>query len=99
MTYTIERTDIFNDWLDALKDDRARAKIITRLTRAQNGNLGDHKSVGGGISEMRINEGKGYRLYYPIRDSVLIIMLVGGDKSSQQADIRKARQMREEMKP
>ncbi len=99
MTYTIERTDIFNDWLDALKDDRARAKIITRLTRAQNGNLGDHKSVGGGISEMRINEGKGYRLYYTIRDSVLIIMLVGGDKSSQQADIRKARQMREEMKP
>ena len=99
MTYTIERTDIFNDWLDALKDDRARAKIITRLTRAQNGNLGDHKSVGGGISEMRINEGKGYRLYYTIRDSVLIIMLVGGDKSSQQADIRKARHMREEMKP
>jgi putative addiction module killer protein len=99
MTYTIERTDIFNDWLDALKDDRARAKIITRLTRAQNGNLGDHKSVGGGISEMRINEGKGYRLYYTIRDSVLIVMLVGGDKSSQQADIRKARQMREEMKP
>lgn len=48
---------------------------------------------------MRINEGKGYRLYYTIRDSVLIIMLVGGDKSSQQADIRKARQMREEMKP
>ena len=82
MTYTIERTDIFNDWLDALKDDRARAKIITRLTRAQNGNLGDHKSVGGGISEMRINEGKGYRLYYTIRDSVLIVMLVGGDKSS-----------------
>ena len=99
MTYTIERTDIFNDWLDALKDDRVRAKIITRLTRAQNGNLGDHKSVGGGISEMRINEGKGYRLYYTIRDSVLIVMLVGGDKSSQQADIRKARQMREEMKP
>ncbi len=99
MTYTIERTDIFNDWLDALKDDRARAKIITRLTRAQNGNLGDHKSVGGGISEMLINEGKGYRLYYTIRDSVLIVMLVGGDKSSQQADIRKARQMREEMKP
>ena len=99
MTYIIERTDIFNDWLDALKDDRVRAKIITRLTRAQNGNLGDHKSVGGGISEMRINEGKGYRLYYTIRDSVLIVMLVGGDKSSQQADIRKARQMREEMKP
>ena len=88
--YILETTDEFDEWLGNLKDIRAKAKIITRLERAGKGNFGDHKSVGGGVSEMRIDEGKGYRAYYTLRGNTLIFMLCGGDKSNQQADIARA---------
>lgn len=88
--YTLKTTDEFDEWLRNLKDIRAKAKITTRLERAEQGNFGDHKSVGGGVSEMRIDEGKGYRAYYTLRGNTLIFMLCGGDKSTQQADITRA---------
>lgn len=97
MKYIIQTTDIFDKWLRNLKDFRAKAKVITRLERAADGNLGDHKAISNGISEIRITEGKGYRLYYTIRGNVVIFMLTGGDKSSQQADIRKAFEIKQEL--
>ncbi|ASP18378.1 putative addiction module killer protein [Neisseria sp. oral taxon 020 str. F0370] len=97
MRYTIETTEHFDQWLSGLKDKRAKTKIAARLLRISAGNLGDHKSVGGGLSEIRITEGKGYRLYYTIRGNTVIFMLAGGDKGTQQADITLARKLKEEL--
>ncbi|MDJ0579887.1 type II toxin-antitoxin system RelE/ParE family toxin [Crocosphaera sp.] len=82
----------FEEWLNKLKDGKTRAKIKTRLTRVTLGNLGDYKSVGDGVCELRINYGKGYRIYFAQKGSILIILLCGGDKDSQQKDIRQAKQ-------
>lgn len=97
MKYIIQTTDIFDNWLATLKDFRAKAKVITRLERAAEGNLGDHKAIGSGVSEMRITEGKGYRLYYTIQGNIVVFMLIGGDKSTQQADIVKAISIKKEL--
>ena len=90
-------TEIFEAWVRRLRDQRARASIITRMERIEDGNFGDYRSVGGGISELRINVGVGYRVYYTIRGNTVVILLCGGDKSSQQRDIRRARQMANEV--
>lgn len=97
MKYIIQTTDVFDRWLKGLKDFRAKAKVLTRLERAADGNLGDHKAIGNGVSEMRITEGKGYRLYYTIQGNIVVFMLIGGDKSTQQADIVKAIAIKEEL--
>ncbi len=86
----IRKTDVFAKWLDGLKDIQARARILARIDRLADGNPGDSKSVGGGISELRINYGAGYRVYYVMRGRELIILLAGGDKSSQSRDIKTA---------
>ncbi len=78
----------FEDWLNSLKDVKTRAKINARLTRVTLGNLGDYKSVGEGVCELRINYGKGYRIYFGQKGSTLIILLCGSDKSSQQKNIK-----------
>ena len=95
--YNVKTTEIFDDWLANLNDIRAKASIITRLERAENGNLGDRKAVGNGISEMRIDVGKGYRLYYTIRANMIIFMLIGGDKSTQKADIKQAQTIKDSL--
>ena len=82
----------FEEWLNKLKDAKTRAKIKTRLTRVTLGNLGDYKAVGEGVRELRINYGKGYRIYFAQQGSILIILLCGGDKDSQQKDIKQAKQ-------
>ena len=97
MNYLIQKTEEFDNWLLKLRDRRAKAKIIIRLQRVQEGNFGDHKSVGGGVSELRITEGAGYRLYYTIQGDVIVIMLAGGDKSTQQKDIKKAKQLKDNL--
>lgn len=80
------------DWLDSLKDKLGLAKIFTRIRRAEKGNFGDYKGVGEGVSELRITHGPGYRVYYGIDESGdLIILLVAGDKSSQEKDIESAK--------
>lgn len=95
--YTIQQTHKFTQWLAKLKDMRARIAIARRLERAQGGNLGDVKSVDERIFEMRVDMGAGYRLYYTMRGNELIILLVGGDKSTQQRDIEKAIKMAKEI--
>ncbi len=89
----IRMTEAFATWLEGLRDRRAKAKIQIRIDRLSLGNPGDVKPVGEGVSEMRIREGKGYRVYYVSRGEVLIILLCGGDKSSQQGDIQRAKAM------
>ena len=97
MQHALEATEIFIKWQAKLKDRQAARAIAGRLVRATEGNLGDIEPVGGGVSEMRIFAGKGYRVYFVIRGSRLILLLNGGDKSSQQRDIRRARQILKEL--
>lgn len=83
----------FKDWLSGLNDKRAQAKILVCIERAESGNFGDHKSIGDGIFEMRIFYGPGYRLYYALENNKIILLLVGGDKSTQRRDIEKAKRI------
>lgn len=87
----VRQTTRFSTWLAGLRDERARARILKRLAR--NGNLGDVAPVGNGVSEMRIHYGPGYRLYFVQVGSQLVVLLCGGDKSSQDGDIAEARAM------
>ena len=93
MKYEIVTTDVFNKWANKIKDRRAAQNIALRLARARSGNLGDVEPVGDGVSEMRIFVGKGYRLYFTIRGGEIILLLCGGDKSSQQRDIKRAKEI------
>ncbi len=86
----IIQSERFSNWLYKLRDKNARDRILVRLLRAEDGNLGDVKSIGSGVYEMRIHYGNGYRLYFTQRGRELIIMLAGGDKSTQQKDIAMA---------
>ncbi len=89
----IRRTPEFREWIDNLRDIAGRARIQARIERLAAGNPGDHRNLEGGISEMRIDVGPGYRVYYTKRGDILIVLLVGGDKSTQQKDIHKAREL------
>ena len=91
--FTIRQTQEFQDWLDALKDLRAQVRIAARLRLAEAGSLGDWKPVGNEVSEMRVAFGPGYRLYFTRRQSILIVMLAGGDKSTQARDIKRAQRI------
>lgn len=95
--FQLEETLVFSDWLGSLRDRRGMAKIIDRLKRASNGNFGDHKSVQGGVFEMRVDYGPGYRVYYFLRGKQLVILLCGGDKKTQKADIAEAKRLKKEI--
>ncbi len=86
----IRKTDLFASWLDNLRDIQAKTRVLVRIERLTSGNTGDVKPVGEGVSEMRINYGPGYRVYFIQRGSELIILLAGGEKSSQSRDIKAA---------
>ncbi len=86
----IRKTDVFVQWLDALRDIQARARVQARIERLVTGNPGDVAPVGEGVSELRINYGPGYRVYFKQRGRKLIILLAGGDKSTQAKDIKAA---------
>jgi len=90
---TFQRSDEFDAWLAALKDRLGRARIVLRIRSAEHGNLGDCEPVGEGVSEMRIHFGPGYRVYFTRRGEVLYLLLVGGNKSSQKRDIKRAIEM------
>jgi putative addiction module killer protein len=94
--YQIQRTESFDKWLVNLRDVRAKARILTRLDSVRLGNLGDIRSVGGTVSEMRIDVGAGYRVYFTRRHRIVVVLLCGGDKSSQVKDIARAKQMAQE---
>jgi len=86
----IRKTDTYAKWLDGLRDIHARARVQARVERLAAGNPGDVKPVGEGVSELRIDHGPGYRVYYTMRGRTLIILLAGGDKRTQAADIKTA---------
>jgi putative addiction module killer protein len=90
---SIQTTDIFDTWFTRLKDKRAATRIQARIDRAEDGNFGDCSPVGDGVSEMRIHYGPGYRVYFIQRDIELVILLAGGDKSTQSKDIKTALQL------
>jgi putative addiction module killer protein len=92
----VRRTAAFSEWLKALRDNVGKARIVTRIERMQAGNFGDAKFFDG-IGEMRVNVGPGYRVYFAKRGDVLVILLCGGDKSSQARDIRTAIEMAKEI--
>ena len=95
--YEVRQTAAFSNWLTKLKDNIAKASILRRIVRLENGNLGDSKSVGEGVFELRIDVGHGYRVYFTNKDNKIIILLVGGDKSSQDRDIKAAKDMAKEV--
>jgi putative addiction module killer protein len=94
----ILETEQFRDWLDQLRDRKARLRIDDRLRRLANGNAGDTKAVGDGVQQLRLHFGPGYRVYYIWQDGMLIILLFGGDKSSQARDIANAKELAKEAK-
>ncbi|MDO8713088.1 MAG: type II toxin-antitoxin system RelE/ParE family toxin [Polynucleobacter sp.] len=96
MIYIIQQTKSFEAWHESIKDLRAKVAIARRIERAENGNLGDVKPVGAGVSEMRIDMGAGYRVYFTMREKIMVILLAGGTKSSQQTDIKKAIELAKE---
>lgn len=98
MMYTVLRSDSFDKWLAGLKDAKGKARIVARIKSAELGNLGDVKPVGEGISEMRIHYGPGYRVYFTQRGKVVILLLVGGGKSSQKRDIERAKALSDTLK-
>lgn len=93
----VRQTTRFATWLAGLRDERARARILKRLDRAKAGNLGDVAPIAGGVSEMRIFYGPGYRVYFVQRGETVIVLLCGGDKSTQQADIEEAKELAKEI--
>ena len=95
--FTVRLTAEFEAWLDGLQDKKAQVRVAARLRLDEAGNLGDWKSIAGAISEMRVNFGPGYRLYFTRRGRILIVMLNAGDKSNQAKDIKRARQILQEL--
>jgi len=93
----VEKTDDFNDWLIGLRDIKAKAIIISRIDRISLGHFGVCEPVRQGVSEIKINHGPGYRLYFVKKDSCVVILLCGGDKSTQKRDIKKAISMAEQL--
>lgn len=91
MKIVIEKTDVFQKWLDGLNDQKGRARVLKRIVAAESGNFGDCGSAGGGISEMRIHFGPGYRVYYAQRGEVVYLLIAGGDKATQKRDITRAK--------
>ena len=93
----MRKTDIFVKWLASLKDRRAKARVLARIDRLEMGYFGDVRPVGEGVSELRIFYGPGYRVYFIQRQSVLVILLSGGDKQTQQMDIAKAKKIAKQL--
>ena len=91
--FTILRSATFDRWLGRLRDRQAVNRIVARLLAAEDGHLGDVRSVGGGVTEMRIQHGPGYRIYFITRSAELIVLLCGGDKDGQRRDIERAKKM------
>jgi putative addiction module killer protein len=91
--YRVERTAEFADWLDDLRDRMAQKRIAMRVTRIESGLLGDWKTIGDGVSEMRIDYGPGYRIYFTVRERVIVILLCGSEKSNQDRVIKQAKEL------
>ena len=95
--FELRQMPVFKKWFLGLKDRQAKEAVAKRLVRVEAGLLGDTKPVGEGVSEFRIQHGPGYRLYYARRGKTIILLLCGGDKGSQERDIRRARKLEKEI--
>ena len=95
--FTVLQTEEFVAWLDDLKDKRAQVRIAARLRQAESGNLGDWQPIEGEVSELRLNYGPGYRLYFARRGRIIVVILNAGDKSTQKRDIRRALKLATEL--
>ena len=93
LSVRVDKTQAYADWIDSLKDRSGRARILVRVERLIGGNPGQHRNLAGGISELKIDVGPGYRVYYTQRGNRLLLLLAGGDKSSQADDIELAIQL------
>jgi putative addiction module killer protein len=96
--YKIKQTKLFSTWLTKLKDIKGKVSILRRVDRLKNGNFGDYKYISENIYELRISSGPGYRVYYIKDADKIVILLIGGDKSSQNIDIKKAKILAKEYK-
>ena len=96
--YLVHQTDIFDTWLSKLKNRKAIAKILVRIESLRQGNTGDSKSLGSGLHKLRIHFGPGFRLYYTRKSGLVVLLLCGGDKSSQSKGIAHARRMMAELR-
>ena len=96
--FTVITTAIFRKWQEKLKDNKAKAKIAICIDKMEVGNFGDVKPVGEGVSEVRIHYGPGYRLYFYQQEKMIIVLLIGGDKSTQAKDIQKAKEIKKCLK-
>ena len=95
--YLVKQTDIFLKWLKKLKDIKGKVTILRRIDRAKYGNFGDYKYLGNGVNELRVDFGPGYRVYFSVKNSEIIILLIGGDKSTQNSDIKRAKEIFREL--
>ena len=95
--YRLRQTETFAEWLGDLRDVKAKARILARLASARLGNLGDTRTLGGGVHEMRVHVGPGYRVYFALRRDTVLLLLCGGAKSRQTRDIERARAMLAEL--
>lgn len=95
---TIYTTEVFDRWFESLRDRQAARRIQARIDRAEDGHLGDHRSVGKGVFEMRVHHGPGYRVYFTRRGLEIVILLAGGDKASQSRDIEIAQELARQLK-
>ena len=86
----VQMTEVYRNWINSLKDHSGRARVQVRVDRLVNGNLGQHRTLTDGVCELKIDFGPGYRVYYTERGGVVIVLLAGGDKSTQQQDIKAA---------
>lgn len=96
MTWVVRRTPVFESWLAKLRDLKARAIIVQRVTRLAAGQIGDFRSIGEGVNELRVDHGPGYRIYFVRRGEAVIVLLCGGDKGSQARDIARAKNLAKE---
>lgn len=95
--FTVTQTKVFEKWIKSLKDRVLQMRVAVRVRMIEKGNFGDHHTVGDGVSELRIHAAGGIRIYYTIRGGEVVILLVGGDKSTQQKDIEKAKKLAKEL--
>ena len=95
--HQIQQTDVFSKWLSNLKDRKATARILARIESVRQGNSGDSKSLGSGLHELRIHYGPGYRVYFTRKAGFVVLLLCGGNKSSQSKDIARARKILSEL--
>ena len=96
--FRIQQTDTFADWLANLRDAKGKARILARLESIAQGSLGDSKSVGGGVRELRVHVGPGYRVYFAQIGRIVLLLLCGGDKSTQKRDIERAKRLLKDSK-